>query len=132
MNIQYLRTRKHNHKGTRIVALAGVMVAFNDGDKLKFGFSLLNPVDAKAVEEENVVTRKKIAEMKKVARCGKAQLPDAPKLKPVFDKKEAIRLAEEKAVDIISLDNVPKRIRKSFYVFCRKVIANYHAPQYFA
>lgn len=132
MQIQYIRRPAKNHQGTAMTALAGVMVAFCDGEKLKFGFSLLNPIDAKAVEAENAETRKKIAALKKEARCGKAQLPDGPKLKAVFDKKEAVRLAEEKAVEVISLDTVPKRVRKPFYVFCRKVIANYHAPAYFA
>ncbi len=130
MQIQYIRRSAKNHKGNPIKVLAGVMVSTVNDGKLKFGFSLLNPIDAKAVEEQNVSIRKEIAAKKKAARSGKGAVEGLPQLLPVFDKKEAVRLALEKAADQVTLDKVSKRIRREFYVFCRKAIAQHHAKDY--
>ncbi len=128
--IQYIRRNAKNHKGNAIKVLAGVMVSSVEDGKLKFGLSLLNPVDAKETAEKNSKIRKEIAQMKRAARSGKGALDGLPKLLPVFDKKEAIRLATEKAATQVTLDNVPKRVRRDFYVFCRKAIAQHHIPAY--
>lgn len=108
----------------------GVMVAEKDGDALRFGYSVFNNNDLKAVRERNVELRKVISALKKTKKSGKADLPDAPKLLPEFDKAEALRVARERLAETITLDAVPEKIRRTYHTFARGVIAWAFADKY--
>ena len=102
----------------------GVMVSVNDGGVLKFGSAYLNPEDAALIARENVKTRKKIAAAKREQKLGKKQ-PDGLKLKPVFDKVEALKLAQSRLVEVVDMNSVAPSLRAPF----RKFVKNAHATK---
>lgn len=121
------QSREGNVLRTRRI---GVMVAEKDGDTLRFGYSVFNNNDLKAVRDKNIELRKVIAALKRTKKSGKADIPDAPKLLPEFDKAEALRVAKERLSETIVLDSVPEKIRRVYHTFARGVIAWAFADKY--
>lgn len=125
MTLQYVK--KKTKRGLKKIGLFLSEVV--DG-RLRFGYSMLNPADERAVRDENAAIIAQIKQIKRTARRGKEAVEGLPSLLPVFDREKAIGVARERFVDKVKLSEVPENIRRQYERFCRNAIARFHAAQY--
>lgn len=121
--IQYLRITKKQ----RGIILVGAIVALADGS---IGISRFHKEDRKNAEKKVREIKKTIKEYKEANKTSAP--PPGVIVPPVFDKKEAVRLAAKNAnAEKINLSAYPEPLRQQIYRFVRAVGASQFAAERF-